>query len=67
LVGFAMSEIGKGKYLYDVVTVAERGQIVIPKEARGHFNIRPGDELLVTGDIKRGIGIVKAPKMKEFA
>jgi len=62
-----MSEIGKGKYLYGVVTVAERGQIVIPKEARDHFNIKPGDKLLVMGDIKRGIGIVKAEKMKEFA
>jgi len=62
-----LSEIGKGKYLYGVVTVAERGQIVIPKEARDHFNIKPGDKLLVTGDIKRGIGIVKAEKMKEFA
>jgi AbrB family looped-hinge helix DNA binding protein len=62
-----MSEIGKGKYLYGVVTVAERGQIVIPKEARDHFNIKPGDKLLVTGDLKRGLGIVKAEKMKNFA
>ena len=62
-----MSEIGKGKYLYGVVTVAERGQIVIPKEARDHFNIKAGDKLLVMGDIKKGIGIVKAEKMKEFA
>jgi AbrB family looped-hinge helix DNA binding protein len=64
---FEMSEIGKGRYLYGVVTVAERGQIVIPKEAREHFNIKPGDKLLVTGDLKRGLGIVKAEKMKEFA
>jgi len=62
-----MSEIGKGKYVYGVVTVAERGQIVIPKEARDHFNIKPGDKLLVTGDLKRGLGIVKAEKMKNFA
>lgn len=45
-----MSEIGKGKYRYGVVTAAERGQIVIPKESRDHFNIKPGDKLLVTGD-----------------
>jgi AbrB family looped-hinge helix DNA binding protein len=62
-----MSEIGKGKYLYGVVTVAERGQIVIPKEARDHFGIKPGDKLLVTGDLKRGLGIVKAETMKKFA
>lgn len=62
-----MSEIRKGKYVYGVVTVAERGQIVIPKEARNHFNIKPGDKLLVTGDLARGLGIVKAEKMKEFA
>ena len=65
--GFDISELGKGKYLYGVVTVAERGQIVIPKEARDHFGIKPGDKLLVVGDVKRGLGIIKAEKMKEFA
>ena len=62
-----MSEIGKGRYLYGVVTVAERGQIVIPKEAREHFNIKPGDKLLVAGDLKKGLAIMKASILKEVA
>ncbi len=39
--------------------VGEKGQIVIPKEARDVFNICPGDTLLLLGDIERGIAIVK--------
>jgi AbrB family looped-hinge helix DNA binding protein len=64
-----MSEIGKGRYLYGIVTVAERGQVVIPKEAREHFKIKPGDKLLVIGNVKQGLGIafVKAEAMKEYA
>lgn len=62
-----MTEVAKGKFLYGVVTVGERGQMVIPKEARDQFDIKPGDRLLVVGDIKRGIGVVKAEAMKEFA
>jgi len=62
-----MTEVSKGKFLYGVVTVGERGQIVIPKEARDQFGIKPGDKLVVVGDIKKGIGVVKADAMKEFA
>lgn len=45
-----------GKYAWSV-KVGEKGQFVIPKEARDIFNIKPGDTLLVLGDIKRGIAI----------
>ncbi|MDO5459568.1 MAG: AbrB/MazE/SpoVT family DNA-binding domain-containing protein, partial [Eubacteriales bacterium] len=38
-------------------TVGEKGQIVIPKQAREVFQIRPGDTLLLLGDEKRGIAI----------
>jgi AbrB family looped-hinge helix DNA binding protein len=64
-----MSEMGRGRRLYGFVTVAERGQVVIPKEARDDFNIRPGDKLLVVGNVKQGLGIafVKAEAMKKFA
>ena len=34
-----------------------KGQIVIPKEARELFGIRPGDTLILLGDVKRGIAI----------
>ena len=39
------------------VTVGAKGQIVIPKEAREVFGIRPGDTLLLLGDTERGIAI----------
>ena len=50
----------KGKYIFGTVKVGEKGQIVIPKEAREVFNIRPGDSLLVLGDEKQGIAIMKS-------
>ena len=62
-----MTEVEEGKYIYGIVTVGRRGQIVIPKEARDQFNIKPGDKLVVAGDIKKGIAIVKAGVMKELA
>ena len=48
------------KYLFGICKVGEKGQIVIPKEARDVFNIHPGDSLVLLGDLKRGIAIVKA-------
>lgn len=48
----------KGKYAW-TAKVGEKGQIVIPKEARDIFNINPGDTLLLLGDEKQGIAIVK--------
>lgn len=49
----------KGKYIFGTVKVGEKGQIVIPKEARKVFNIKTGDILLVLGDESQGIAIVK--------
>jgi len=46
----------KGKYAW-TVTVGEKGQIVIPKQARDVFSIQPGDTLILLGDEKRGIAI----------
>ena len=37
--------------MFGAVTVGEKGQIVIPAKARKIFNIRPGDSLVVLGDI----------------
>ena len=50
----------KGKHIFGTVKVGERGQIVIPKEARELFDINPGDTLLVLGDEEQGIAVVKA-------
>ena len=44
----------KGKYAW-TVKVGEKGQIVIPKEARDLFGFKPGDTLLLMGDAKRGM------------
>ncbi|HHT77278.1 MAG TPA: AbrB/MazE/SpoVT family DNA-binding domain-containing protein [Clostridiaceae bacterium] len=46
----------KGKYAWSV-KVGEKGQIVIPKEARDVFGISPGDTLILLGDDKRGLAI----------
>ena len=46
----------KGKYAW-TVTVGDKGQIVIPKQARDLFGIEPGDTLILLGDDKRGIAI----------
>lgn len=45
-----------GKYAW-TATVGEKGQIVIPKQARELFGIKPGDTLLILGDERRGIAI----------
>ena len=53
----------EGKYAW-TATVGEKGQIVIPTQARDLFGIKPGDTLLLLGDIERGIAI---PPKEEFA
>ncbi|MBQ4398741.1 MAG: AbrB/MazE/SpoVT family DNA-binding domain-containing protein [Bacteroidales bacterium] len=47
-----------GKYIFGVVKVGDRGQIVIPKDAREIYGIKAGDSLLVLGDSK-GMAILK--------
>lgn len=46
------------KYIFGVVKVGERGQIVIPKEAREIYGINAGETLLVLGD-QKGMALVK--------
>ena len=46
----------EGKRFYGSVTVSERGQIVIPVDARKDFAIKTGDKLLVFGDLEKGLG-----------
>jgi AbrB family looped-hinge helix DNA binding protein len=45
--------------------VGEKGQIVIPKEAREMFNINPGDSMVVLCDKKRGMAIVKSKVLED--
>ena len=57
----------KGKYFFGVCKVGERGQIVIPKEARDIFNIKAGDSLALFGDEKKGIALVKTEVFSALA
>lgn len=56
-----------GKHVFGVVKIGEKGQIVIPKEARDVFGLKPGDQLLVLGDEAQGIALVKASRLEKFA
>ena len=47
-----------GKYIFGVVKVGDKGQIVIPKDARKVYNIQPGDTLMLLGD-QRGMAMLK--------
>ena len=57
--------IHDGKYAW-MVKIGEKGQFVIPKEARDLFSLHPGDEILVLGDEKKGIAILPKELQKEY-
>ena len=48
-----------GKFIFGVCKVGEKGQIVIPKQAREVFKISAGDSLLLVGDIQKGLALIK--------
>jgi len=56
--------LGKGntKRVFGTAKVGDRGQIVIPKEARELFGIQPGDTLLIVGEEDTGL-IVSRPEV----
>lgn len=54
----------KGKHIFGVVKVGDKGQIVIPQKARKIFDINPGDYLIVFGDEAQGIAIVKGEEIR---
>ena len=57
----------RGKFIFGTVTVGDKGQIVIPVKARRCFGIQPGDDLMVLGDIDRGLALLKADFFLEAA
>ena len=61
----------KGKHVFGITKVGEKGQIVIPAKARKIFDIQPGDNLIILGDESQGIAIIKekrlvVPKSSQF-
>lgn len=49
----------RGKHVFGLVKVGEKGQIVIPAKARKIFDIQPGDNLIVLGDEGQGLALLK--------
>ena len=60
-----MKSVSKDRFIVSV-KVGEKGQIIVPKEAREMFNISPGDTLMVLGDKERGIALMKSDEVYEL-
>ena len=60
-------KIPKGHYIFGTVKVGERGQMIIPQEARKIFDIKAGDTLIVLGDEKWGLAVTKADVLEKHA
>ena len=56
--------MNKNKYM-GISKVGEKGQIVIPKEVRDMFDIKPGDSLIVLSDKKKGIALLKSEVIED--
>lgn len=50
----------KGKHIFGLVTVGDKGQVVIPAKARKIFSITPGEQLIVLGDEEQGLALIKS-------
>ncbi len=61
--------LGKHKQqrFFGTAKVGDRGQIVIPKEARELFGIQPGDTLLILGDAETGLVVSRPEVLKNLA
>lgn len=61
--------LGKGnsKRVFGTAKVGDRGQIVIPKEARELFSIKPGDTLLIIGEENKGLIVSRPELLRDLA
>ena len=57
----------KGKHIFGVVTVGDKGQVVIPARARKTFAIAPGDQLVVLGDESQGLALIRTDRFLHMA
>ncbi len=55
------------KRVFGTAKVGDRGQIVIPKEARDLFQIKPGDTLLILGEENKGLIISRPELLRDIA
>lgn len=60
-----MKNISTDRFIVSV-KVGEKGQIIVPKEAREMFNIKPGDTLMVLGDKERGLALMKSERVYDL-
>ena len=60
-----MKNVTKDRFIVSV-KVGEKGQIIVPKEAREMFNILPGDTLMILGDKERGLAIMKSDQVYDL-
>ena len=56
----------KGKYLFGLLTVGANGEVILPEKARRLFHIHPGDELLLLGDVERGLALLNGEFIKRM-
>ena len=69
----SMTSISKGEdnmekeKFVGISKVGEKGQIVIPKEARDMFDIKSGDSIIVLCDKTKGIALLKADEIEDLA
>ncbi len=65
ITGYTGGNMDKNKYI-GISKVGEKGQIVIPKEARDMFDIKSGDSLIVLCDKKKGIALIKSEVVEDL-
>ena len=58
---------GKAQRVFGTAKVGDRGQIVIPKEAREFFGIEPGDTLLILGKSETGLIVTRPETLNDLA
>ena len=64
--GMGLGVPPRGKHIFGMAKVGEKGQIVIPAKARAIFQIKPGDNLIVLGDEGQGIALIKEENLLEL-